>query len=216
MQEFRIQTSSYAPEFGRSPGGQISIVTKSGTNQWHGNVFDYLRNDVFDARDWFNQVPTPKPPLRQNDFGGTLGGPIWKNKTFFFFSYEGLRLLLPQTTTGHFLIPAARVLCPSSGPVPALCVSTVWQPIVNADPIPNGPVDPNGITALLTAAYSLPTTLNATGLRIDHKLTKNINLFLRYNHAPSNGVIRSFAQAITYRANTDTATAGATISFGTN
>lgn len=216
MQEFRIQTSSYAPEFGRSPGGQISIVTKSGTNQWHGNVFDYLRNDVFDARDWFNQVPTPKPPLRQNDFGGTLGGPIWKNKTFFFFSYEGLRLLLPQTTTGHFLIPAARVLCPSSGPVPALCVSTVWQPIVNADPIPNGPVDPNGITALLTAAYSLPTTLNATGLRIDHKLTKNINLFLRYNHAPSNGVIRSFAQATTYRANTDTATAGATISFGTN
>jgi len=216
MQEFRIQTSSYAPEFGRSPGGQISIVTKSGTNQWHGNVFDYLRNDVFDARDWFNQVPTPKPPLRQNDFGGTLGGPISKNKTFFFFSYEGLRLLLPQTTTGHFLIPAARVLCPSSGPVPALCVSTVWQPIVNADPIPNGPVDPNGITALLTAAYSLPTTLNATGLRIDHKLTKNINLFLRYNHAPSNGVIRSFAQAITYRANTDTATAGATISFGTN
>jgi outer membrane receptor protein involved in Fe transport len=216
MQEFRIQTSSYATEFGRSPGGQISIVTKSGTNQWHGNIFDYLRNDVFDARDWFNQVPAPKPPLRQNDFGGTLGGPIWKNKTFFFFSYEGLRLLQPQTTTGHFLIPAARVLCPSSGPVPALCVSTVWQPIVNADPIPNGPVDPNGITALLTAAYSLPTTLNATGLRIDHKLNKNINLFLRYNHAPSNGVIRSFAQASTYRANTDTATAGATISFGTN
>src|SRR5580692_1300071 len=68
MQEFRIQTSSYATEFGRSPGGQISIVTKSGTNQWHGNAFDYLRNDVFDARDYFNHVPAPKPPLRQNDF----------------------------------------------------------------------------------------------------------------------------------------------------
>lgn len=216
MQEFRIQTSSYAAEFGRSPGGQISIVTKSGTNNWHGNAFDYLRNDDFDARDYFNQVPATKPPLRQNDFGGTLGGPIWKNKTFLFFSYEGLRLLQPQTTTGHFFIPAARVPCPLSGPMPPLCISPMWQPIVNADPIPNGPVDPNGITALLTAAYSLPTTLNATGLRIDHKLTKNINLFLRYNHAPSNGVFRFFAQATTYRANTDTATAGATISFGTN
>lgn len=216
MQEFRIQTSSYAPEFGRSPGGQISIVTKSGTSHWHGNAFDYLRNDVFDARDYFNHVPAPKPPLRQNDFGGTLGGPIWKNKTFFFFSYEGLRLLQPQTATGHFFIPAARVPCPSSSPTPPLCVSPAWHPIVKADPIPNGPVDPNGITALLTAAYSLPTTLNATSLRIDHNLTKNINLFARYNHAPSNGVIRYFAQATTYRANTDTATAGATIIFGTN
>jgi len=216
MQEFRIETSSYAPEFGRSPGGQISIVTKAGSNQWHGNAFDYLRNDVFDARDWFNLVPAAKPPLRQNDFGGTLGGPIWKKKTFIFFSYEGLRLLQPQTATGHFFTPATRVPCPSSGPMPTLCVSPVWQPIVNALPIPNGPADPNGITALLTAAYSLPTTLDTTSLRIDHNLTKNISLFVRYNHAPSNGLIRTFSQAANGQANTDTATAGATIVFGTN
>jgi hypothetical protein len=92
MQEFRIQTSSYAPEFGRTSGGQVSIVTKSGTNQFHGTAYDYPRNDIFDARNYFDVQPLPKPPLRQNDFGGTLGGPIIKDKTFFFFSYEGLRL----------------------------------------------------------------------------------------------------------------------------
>jgi hypothetical protein len=95
MQEFRIQTSSYAPEYGRTSGAQISIVTKSGTNQFHGTAFDYLRNDIFDARNYFDVPPLLKAPLRQNDFGGTLGGPIVKDKTFFFFSYEGLRLRLP-------------------------------------------------------------------------------------------------------------------------
>jgi hypothetical protein len=72
MQEFRIQTSSYAPEFGRTPGAQISIVTKSGANQFHGTAFDYLRNDIFDARNYFDTPPLSKPPLRQNDFGGMI------------------------------------------------------------------------------------------------------------------------------------------------
>src|SRR6266478_2708975 len=98
LQEFRILTSTYAPEFGRTPGGQISIVTRSGTNTFHGSAFDYLRNDVLDANDWFgNFAGLPKPEERQNDFGGTLSGPILKDRTFFFFSYEGLRLRLPQT-----------------------------------------------------------------------------------------------------------------------
>src|SRR5271170_202271 len=99
MLEFRIETSSYAPELGRTPGAQISIATKSGGNQFHGTAFDYLRNDVFDARNYFDAPPLPKPPLRQNDFGGTVGGPILKDRTFFFFSYEGLRLRLPQTAS---------------------------------------------------------------------------------------------------------------------
>ena len=108
MQEFRIQTSSYAAEYGRVPGAQISMVTRSGTNQFHGNVFDYLRNDSFDARNYFDVPPLPKPPLRQNDFGGTLGGPIVKGKTFFFFSYEGPRLRLPQTASDEFPTASAR------------------------------------------------------------------------------------------------------------
>src|SRR5260370_909852 len=99
LQELRIQTSTYAPEFGRTPGGPISIVTRSGTNQFHGTAFDYLRNDALDANNWFaSRAGLLKPKERQNDFGGTFSGPILKDRTFFFFSYEGLRLRLPQTT----------------------------------------------------------------------------------------------------------------------
>src|ERR1700690_2270421 len=97
LQEFRILTSTYAPEFGRVPGGQISVLTRSGGNQFHGSAFDYLRNDVFDANDWFaDSAGLSKPQERQNDFGSTFSGPIVKDRTFFFFSYEGLRLRLPQ------------------------------------------------------------------------------------------------------------------------
>src|SRR5579864_3282206 len=132
MQEFRIQTSSYAPEFGRTPGAQISIVTKSGANQFHGTAFDYLRNDFFDARNYFDAPPLIKPPLRQNDFGGVIGGPIIKNKTFFFFSYEGLRLLLPQTSMRAFYTASARA-----------AIAPVYRPIIDAQPLPTGPpVDP--------------------------------------------------------------------------
>src|SRR5712692_7957815 len=100
LQEFRVQTSSFAPEFGRTPGGQISIVTRSGSNSFHGTLFNYFRNDVLDAKDWFaNFNHLPKPAERQNDFGGVFGGPILKDKTFFFFSYEGLRLRQPVTQT---------------------------------------------------------------------------------------------------------------------
>jgi hypothetical protein len=98
LQEFRVQTSTYAPEFGRTPGGQISIVTRSGTNQFHGTLFDYFRNTVLDAEDWFASAQgLGKAAEKQNDFGGVVGGPIIKNKTFFFFSYEGLRVRQPQT-----------------------------------------------------------------------------------------------------------------------
>src|SRR6185503_15442605 len=104
MQEFQVQTSTYSAEYGRVPGGQISIVTRSGSNEFHGSLFDYVRNDKFDANDWFaNRTRQARPPERQNDFGATLGGPVllprfgeggaqpWydgRNKTFFFFSYE--------------------------------------------------------------------------------------------------------------------------------
>ena len=85
LQEFRIETSTYAPEFGRTPGAQISIVTRSGENQFHGTAFDYLRNDVLDANDWFaNFNHLAKPKERQNDFGGTIAGPLRKDRTVFF------------------------------------------------------------------------------------------------------------------------------------
>lgn len=91
-QEFRVQSSTYSAEYGRAPGGQFSLLTRSGTNSFHGTVFEDLRNDFFDANDWFNNHLGKKiTPLRQNNFGGTLGGPVWrprlydgKGKTFFF------------------------------------------------------------------------------------------------------------------------------------
>src|SRR6202035_1398951 len=92
LEEFRIQTSTFAPEYGRTPGAQISVVTKSGTNAFHGTAFEYFRNDLLDANDWFaNANGLPRPELRQNDFGSVLGGPIVKDMLFFFGSYEGLR-----------------------------------------------------------------------------------------------------------------------------
>ena len=127
MQEFRIQTSSYAPEYGRTSGAQISIVTKSGTNQFHGTAFDYLRNDIFDARNYFDVPPLLKTPLRQNDFGGTLGGPIVKDKTFFFFSYEGLRLRPPAVAKGQVPTASARA-----------AVAPAYRPALNAFPLPDG------------------------------------------------------------------------------
>jgi hypothetical protein len=88
MQEFRIQTSTFAPEFGRTPGAQISIVTRSGTNQFHGTAFNYLRNGALDANNWFADAnKLAKPAEKQNDFGGVLGGPIRKDRTCFFFLF---------------------------------------------------------------------------------------------------------------------------------
>jgi len=192
LQEFRIQTSTYAPEFGRTPGGQISIVTRSGENQFHGTAFDYLRNDKFDANDWFaNYTGQPKPEERQNDFGGTFSGPILKDRTFFFFSYEGLRLRLP--TVGLSIVPtvAARNAAVSA-----------TQPLLNAFPLPNGSeifkacdpstdptCPPSGQkttdTAHFNSSFSNASTLNATSLRIDHRLSDKLTLFARYNYSPS-------------------------------
>jgi hypothetical protein len=207
MQEFRIQTSTYAPEFGRTPGGQISIVTRSGTNQFHGTAFDYLRNDLFDANDWFaDNKGLDKPKERQNDFGGTVSGPILKDRTFFFFSYEGLRLRLPQTTLTTVPDLAAR-----QNAVPAM------QSFLNAYPLPNGADNTVTSIAQFNASYSNPASLDAYSLRIDHKLTDRWSLFARYNYSPSEFVDRGGSSGLPalsvvqpFRITTQTATAGAT------
>lgn len=206
LQEFRIQTSTYAPEFGRAPGGQISIVTRSGTNRWHGNAFDYLRNDVFDANDWFaNHNGLPKPEERQNDFGGTFSGPILKDRTFFFFSYEGLRLRLPQVVQS--LVPD---LAARQNAVPAM------QPYLNAYPLPNhGAPDnvANGI-ARFDASFSNSASLDAYSLRLDHKASDKLSLFGRYNYSPSHlsqrGSLNNLSDVFPSNATTETATIGGT------
>src|SRR5215510_6436664 len=115
MQEFRVQTSSFAPEFGRTPGGQLSVVTRSGGNSFHGTLFEYFRNGVLDAADWFaNLNHLAKPQEHQNDFGGVFGGPVFKDKTFFFFSYEGLRLRQPFTQQSVVPDAAPRLSAPAT------------------------------------------------------------------------------------------------------
>jgi len=206
LQEFRIQTSTYAPEFGRSPGAQISILTRSGTNQFHGTLFDYLRNDALDASDWFNGTTTPPLPKakdRQNDFGGTLSGPLFRDKTFFFFSYEGLRLRLPQTVLSKVPDLTAR-----QNALLAL------QPFLNAFPLPNGPDNLATGVAQFNASFSNRSTLDAYSLRIDHRLSTKLSLFARYNYSPSESDQRGNGPALSTlvptRITTQTATAGAT------
>jgi hypothetical protein len=205
MQEFRIQTSTFAPEFGRTPGAQISIVTRSGTNHLHGTVFDYLRNDLLDANDWFaDYARLPKPMERQNDFGGTLSGPIIRGRTFFFFSYEGLRLRLPQVALDTVPDQLARQNA-----------SSTMQPYLNAFPFdPNQPDLGNGL-AQYRASYSNSASLDAYSLRIDHNLSDKWALFGRYNYSPSqisdrgaSGEALSVISPI--RVGTETATLGAT------
>lgn len=107
IQEFKLQTGDYSAEFGHSTGGVINAVIKSGTNAIHGDLWEYLRNDLFDANLYFNsKTHTPKSEYRQNQFGGTVGGPViipglynGKDKTFFFFDYEGLRMVTPSAAT---------------------------------------------------------------------------------------------------------------------
>lgn len=177
MQEFRIQTSTYAPEFGRTPGAQISILTRSGTNQFHGTLFDYLRNDLFDANNWFaDDAGLPKPRERQNDFGGTFSGPIIKDRTFFFFSYEGLRLRLPQVAIG--LVPDANA---------RLAAAPQLQAFFNAFPQQDPNLPDNLATGIahFNASFSNSATLDAYSLRMDHKLSDRLTLFGRYNYSPS-------------------------------
>jgi hypothetical protein len=207
LQEFRIQTSTYAPEFGRTPGAQISIVTRSGANQFHGTIFDYFRNDVLDANDWFaDRNKLAKPEERQNDFGGTLGGPILKDKTFFFFSYEGLRLRLPQVAQATVPDVTAR-----QSAIPAV------QPFLNAYPLPNGPEDPaNPGAAQFNASFSNSARLDAHSLRIDHRFNDKLNLFGRYNYSPSQitqrglGGSDALSVLVPVRITTQTATVGST------
>lgn len=107
VEEYRVNSALYSAEYGTQSGGQIDVVTKSGTNDFHGTAFGYIRNSVFDARNFndFNLAGNPAvPPFRMGQYGMSLGGPIKKNKTFFFLNYEGLRQY--QSTTQQFLVPS--------------------------------------------------------------------------------------------------------------
>lgn len=182
LEEFRILTSTYAPEFGRTPGAQVSIITRSGGNEVRGTVFDYFRNDALDANDWFaNSRGLRRPAIRQNDFGGVIGGPLIRNHAFFFFSNEVLRLRQPQVGVTEVPSLGARQMAPAA-----------IKPFLNAFPIPNGP-DRNLGLAEFAASYSDPAGLNATSIRLDMVTSERLALFGRYNHVTSDTVQRGAA-----------------------
>ena len=205
LQEFRIETSSFAPEFGRQPGGQVMLTTRAGTNDWHGGAFEYFRNTVMDANDWFaNSTGLPRAAEHHNDFGGFLGGPVWKEKTFFFFSYEGARLRLPTTLIDQVPSLSARQSAPAA-----------LAPFLDAYPLPNGPVSPGGYTAQYAGGFSNSGTLNATSIRVDHYFNSHYSIFGRYNNAPSQLVnLSSPGELDTLPVNTQTLTVGANMDWG--
>ena len=175
LEEFRILTSTYAPEFGRTSGAQVSIITRSGGNEIRGTIFDYFRNDALDANDWFaNSRGMRRPAIRQNDFGGVIGGPLLRNRAFFFFSNEMLRLRQPQVGVTEVPSVRARQMAP-----PAI------KPFLDAFPIPNGPEHDLGL-AEFAASYSDPAGLNATSIRVDIVTSERLAVFGRYNYVTSN------------------------------
>lgn len=220
LQEFRVQSSTYSAEYGRNPGGQFAFETKSGANQWHGTAYDYLRNNYFDATDWFNNYFAIKPAaLRQNDFGGTFGGPVripraynGKDKTFFFVSYEGLRLLQPQaaaaTDVPDLCMRGSQSACatlnaqyagtpagaaigyPNNGRQPA---QNALLPVLNSFPQPsaNGLEDPTDGFNQFIGSWSNPSSLDSTSIRFDHVVNAKLKLFFRFSDTSSSSAIRA-------------------------
>lgn len=191
LQEFRVEGSTYSAEYGRHPGGQFAMVTRSGTNGWHGTAFDYFRNEALDANNWFNDHTDPitrKPPERQNDFGGTLGGPIripslynGENRSFFFFSYEGLRLAQPAAATIN-AVPDAAFRGSVTGPM---------QQVLNAFPLPSANTpDLGGGFGEFVGSWSDPSQADAASIRLDENAGRRIHMFFRFSDSPSNSAMR--------------------------
>jgi hypothetical protein len=189
LQEFRVQTSTYSAEYGRFPGGQFEFVTRSGTNQWHGTGFNYLRNGYFDANDWFNNYfKVSEPALRQNDFGGTVGGPVripglydGKNRTFFFFSYEGLRLVEPQAAVVSYVPDEGLRRSAPAG----------LQAVLNAFPLPTpGTSNLGSGVGQFVASPSNPSSLDSYSIRLDQTMGERSKLFFRFSYAPSSSSTR--------------------------
>ena len=158
--EFRVLENNYGAEYGRSAGGIVSVVTKSGTNRFHGTGYDYLRNNFFDANSFFNnQQSLPVPVLKRNQFGGTIGGPIKKDKLFFFFSYEGQRQSQFDTSPGkvNAFTPAEVNGDFSQSPGAGLVAQFLGNnPYYQADPVlaSQGIIDPTKIDPVAKAFFA--------------------------------------------------------------
>jgi Carboxypeptidase regulatory-like domain/TonB dependent receptor-like, beta-barrel len=178
VQEFAVLTNTYSAEYGRAAGGVFNIATRSGTNQFHGTVFEFLRNSALDARNFFD---TEKPPFKRNQFGASGGGPIIKNKAFIFGAYEGFRERLGLTIVepvpslaarGGAFLPQGRTVSPAVVP---------YLQLIPAPTIDN----PNGEKATYIGQFNQPSNLDTYNVRVDHNFSRNDSLFARYTHNDS-------------------------------
>jgi Carboxypeptidase regulatory-like domain/TonB dependent receptor len=182
ISEFRVATNLYPAEAGKTPGAVVNLITKSGTNEFHGSLYEYLRNDALDARDFF-ATTGQKPEYRQNQFGGSVGGPIRKNKTFFFGDYEGLRIV--QGTTSTSTVPTLFEeqnpgnLSDIKGPViPANQLDPIALKFFALYPAPNLPGTINNFT------YSPNVTQfsHTVDGRVDQHFSEKDNFFARFTY----------------------------------
>lgn len=182
--------SNYQPEFGRNGGAVVNIVTKSGQNQFHGDFFDYFRNNVLDARNYFNFVGQPQATFKNNQFGGSLGGPIIKDKTFFFVDYEGQREGVGVVTLA--CVPNITAANASNPVIAALLARNPWPAPNIASSIPTDTGCPNGPDASITS----PSFNNLTSLiaKVDHTFNQNNTVTGRYFFGDS---VQSFPLALT-------------------
>jgi hypothetical protein len=176
IREFRVETNAYSAEFGRNSGGQVLAISKSGSNELHGSLFEFMRNDNLDARNFFD---TPaKPEFKRNQFGATLGGPVRRDQSFFFLGYEALRDRLGKTVSTIVPDDNARLgLLPGSATPVAIHPDV--KPYLDAYPRSNGQILGGGL-----AAFSFPfqqnTTQNFVQGRIDHRFNDQNQAFVRY------------------------------------
>ena len=182
VREFKVETNAYSAEFGRSSGGVFNVITKSGTNSFHGSVFEFLRNDTLDATNFFEEE---KAPFKRNQYGFSLGGRIVRNKMFFFGNYEGLRERLGITTFATTLTAAGRQGILGSRTV---SIDPRVRPYLALWPLPNGRDNGNG-TGDYTFTYSQPTNENFYQGRIDHQISDKDSIFARYTTLRSNRIL---------------------------
>lgn len=181
VREFRVESNAYSAEYGRNTGGQINVITKSGSNDFHGSFFEYHRNDALDERNYFDS--DEKPDFRRNQFGFTLGGPIRKDRTFFFVGYEGLRENLGRTIQTVVPNQAARlgILPGPDGEPIHVPVDPAVQPYLDEYPLPNGEELGGGL-----AAFSFPFSQDIDQdffqVRLDHNVGRSDQFFVRYTY----------------------------------
>jgi hypothetical protein len=184
VQEFRVESSNYPAEFGTGTGGQVSVVTKSGTNRFHGALFEYLRDDKLDAPNYFDSqrntdgsviTELPKSLLRQNQFGGSFGGPVVRDRAFFFVSYEGYRL-----DAGKNFIESVPSDAAWARAVPAVAALRPGFLAPGARILPGASSDPNAEIAQLQADQHVRE--NSFGGRFDFRMNDNWSAYVRVFH----------------------------------